>query len=316
MQSGQKKKLYKWNPEKPYYFFGDYLWSKYGCRVLKLPVDAGFTCPNRDGSISSKGCIFCSEGSASPTVFISSDIKEQMRNARNSFRRSDAETKYIAYFQAFTNTYAETNVLEELYSTAVSEQDITGLMIATRPDCLPEDVVNLISSFNRENFELHLEIGMQSIHERSLDFLNRGHTYKDTRDAILRAAEKNISVCVHVILGIPGESWRDMMDTAEEISSLPVTGVKIHHLHVIKDTILEKYYNEGKVPVMEFREYISIVCDFLERLRPDILIHRLIGDVNIKALVAPMWANHKGTVLQAIEDEFVQRCTIQGFLVR
>lgn len=280
---------------------------------MKLPINAGLTCPNRDGTISNEGCIFCSGGSASPTSSISDDITSQMLNAKNGFRRSDAETKYIAYFQAFTNTYSDTDSLGKMYSAALSVNEIIGLMIATRPDCLPDDVLDLIGSFKNDNFELHLEIGVQSIHDKSLNFLNRGHAFKDSRDVVLRASERGIPVCAHIILGIPGETWRDIMDTAEEISSLPVSGVKIHHLHVIKNTKLEEYYNQGKVPVMEFKEYVSIVCDFLERLRPEILIHRLIGDINIHSLIAPMWANQKGTVLKAIDDEFEKRCTMQGF---
>ncbi len=300
-----------------YNFFGDYLWHKYGCRVLKLPINAGFTCPNRDGTIDNKGCIFCAEdGSASPTVSVSEDIRQQMINARNNFKRSDAETKYIAYFQAFTNTYADIHTLERLYSNAIGMPDVIGLMIATRPDCVGDEVLKLISGFRRINFELSLEIGMQTMHDKSLKFLRRGHIHNSSRDAIIRAAMKKIPVCVHIILGIPGETWSDIMQTAEEISSLPISGVKIHHLHVIRGTLLEKYYEQGKIDLMDPERYVSYICDFLERLRPDIIIHRLIGDRSLNSLVAPKWANNKGTVLKAIEDEFIKRCTTQGFLFR
>ncbi len=306
---------YRNQQEKPYNFFGDYLWQKYGSRVLKLPVDAGFTCPNKDGTVGTCGCIYCAEdGSSSPTARISQDITEQMDNAKKSFRRSEADTKYIAYFQAFTNTYSSIENLKSLYDKAVCVKDVIGLMIATRPDCLSDEILDLIAGYSRKGFELHLEIGMQTIHDKSLALLNRGHSYKDTKDAVFRAHERGIIVCLHVILGIPGESWDEMMNTAKEISSLPVKGVKIHHLHVIKGTKLEEYYNEGRAGVLNFKEYISIVCDFLERLRPDIMIHRLIGDRNIQSLIAPGWAVHKGTVLKAIEDEFAKRCSHQGFL--
>jgi len=191
---------------------------------------------------------------------------------------------------------------------------VTGLMIATRPDCLSDEILDMISRYAKDGFELCLEIGIQTIHEKSLIFLNRGHSHEVSRDAILRAHERNIPVCLHIILGIPGESWHDMMDTAKEISSLPVSGVKIHHLHVIKGTRLEDYFKEGRVNVLDFKEYISTVCDFLERLRPDILIHRLLGDREASSLVAPKWAIHKGTVLKAIDNEFGRRCTYQGFL--
>jgi len=316
LQESRKKNPYNGNQSaKAYNFFGDYLWEKYGCRVLKLPINAGFTCPNKDGSAGTEGCIFCAgDGSASPSALGSRDITEQMELARQGFQRSEAGTKYIAYFQAFTNTYADVDKLKYLYDLATGYKDVIGLMIATRPDCLSDEILDLVSGYKKDGFELWLEVGMQSMHEKSLEFLNRGHSHKTTRDAIHRAHERKIPVCLHVILGISGESWYDMMASAEEISSLPVSGVKIHHLHVIKGTRLEKYFKEGRVNVLDFKEYISAVCDFLERLRTDILIHRLLGDREASTLVAPKWAMQKGTVLKAIDDEFARRCTCQGFL--
>ncbi len=301
--------------DKPYHFWGDYLFSKYNTRVLKLPINAGLSCPNRDGTIGYNGCIFCSiDGSASPTTSDRIDIAEQMENAKKSFKRSNKTTKYIAYFQAYTNTYASREKLKYLYDNAIMVEYVIGLMIATRPDCIPNDILDLIAEYKKDDFELCLEIGMQTMHDKSLALLNRGHSHKDTIDSIQRAAQKKIPVCVHIILGIPGESWRNMMDTADEISSLPINGVKFHHLHVIKGTKLEEYYNDNKVKAVKFKEYISTISDFLERLRPDIMIHRLIGDREETSLIAPTWAQHKGTVLKAIEDELEKRCTYQGFL--
>jgi uncharacterized protein len=300
---------------RPYYFFGDYLWNKYGCRVLKLPIDAHLSCPNRDGTLDRRGCVFCGEdGSASPTAAGIDDIRRQMDIARTSFRRSDAKTRYIAYFQAFTNTYAPPALLRTLYDAAVSEPDMTGLMIATRPDCVPDEALDVIGGYARGGFELWLEIGMQSAHNASLAFLNRHHTNECTIDAVKRAAARGIPVCAHIILGIPGESWEDMMATARLLSSLPVVGVKIHHLHVISGTALEAMHASRSLPILTQGEYVSTVCDFLERLRPDILIHRLIGDRPPATLVAPRWAIHKGTVLREIGDEFARRTSFQGFL--
>jgi len=300
---------------KPYNFFGDYLWDKYKTRVLKLPINAGLSCPNRDGTIDYSGCIFCSEdGSASPTTSGSKHIINQMQNAKLSFKRSEATTKYIAYFQAYTNTYAQVNKLKKLYDIALGVKDITGLMIATRPDCLSDDILNMIAGYKRDDFELWLEIGMQSMHEKSMQSLNRGHSYQKTRETIIKAADKGIPVCVHIILGIPGESWEDMMKTAREISSLPVLGVKIHHLHIIKNTRLEQYFNQKLIKTLSFREYVSCICDFIERLGYDILIHRLMGDRNKESLIAPLWALYKGTVLNEIEKEFNRRGSYQGFL--
>lgn len=300
---------------KPYNFFGDHLFARFGTRVLKLPLDARLGCPNRDGTLDDRGCVFCSvDGSASPAVYGARAILEQMDQAAGNFKRADANTRFIAYFQAFTNTYAPIDHLKGLYDTAVSGRDVVGLMVGTRPDCLGDDVIDLIAGYARDGFELWIEIGMQSMHDRSLSFLNRHHTHGDTRDAVLRAARKNVDICLHVILGIPGETWDDIMATAVEISSLPASGVKLHHLHVIKDTPLEAIYRGGGMRPMELDEYVSTVCDFIERLRPDIMIHRLLGDREETTLVAPRWGLHKGTVLKAIEDEFRKRGSFQGLL--
>jgi len=300
---------------KPYNFFGDYLFNKYSFRVLKLPVNAGLSCPNRDGTTGTGGCIFCSEeGSASPTTRGISSLTAQMTNAINTFRRSYKETKYIAYLQAYSNTYADIDILKKIYDQCTSFPGITGLMIGTRPDCINENILQLIKSYDRPGFELWLELGLQSVHDKSLTFLERGHTWEQTMSAIRLVSKFDINLCTHVILGIPGESWFEMMHTAEVISALDVNGVKIHHLHVIKGTPLELIYRKNNIKLLSLREYISILCDFIERLRPDITIHRLAGDSPEDKLLAPAWGLHKGTVLQAVTDEFNRRSTYQGFL--
>jgi radical SAM protein (TIGR01212 family) len=306
----------KWSG-KPYNFFGDYLQRRYSCRVLKLPINAGLSCPNRDGTIGSEGCIFCcEEGSASPTTSGIESVTLQMQNAVDTFRRSDRTTKYIAYFQAFTNTYAPVGVLEKLYNEALNFPGITGLMIGTRPDCIDRNILDLVSRYRKDNFELWIELGVQSMHNRSLEFLKRGHTAEKSIEAIELIAVYGISTCVHAILGIPGETWEDMMDSAVKISALPVNGIKLHHLHVIRGTELENIYNRNGLKLMTMKEYVSTLCDFIERLRPDITIHRLMGDREENTLLYPRWGLHKGTVIRAIEDEFAKRCTFQGFLYR
>lgn len=313
-----RTKIYKntgnWSG-KPYNFFGDYLFNLYSCRVFKLPINAGLSCPNRDGTIGSTGCIFCSdEGSASQSTSGFDTITLQMKNAISEFKRTDHDTKYIAYFQAFSNTYAPLATLEKLYDEAVSFPDIAGLMIGTRPDCISRDVLKLIKKYDRENFELWIELGIQSMNNRSLEFLKRGHTVEKSIEAINLVSEFDISLCIHVILGIPGETWEEMMNTAVQISGLPVKGIKIHHMHIIKNTELESIYNSKPFTLMPLKEYVSTICDFIERLRPDITIHRLMGDRENDTLLYPRWSIHKGTVLQAIEDEFKKRSTFQGFL--
>lgn len=301
---------------RPYNYFSDYLRDKYRCRVQKIPINAGLSCPNRDGKCGTSGCIYCcEEGSATPGVYATASIPEQMAAAKINFKRSDESTKYIAYFQAFSNTYAPPPRLKGLYDLAVSQENVIGLMIGTRPDCCPDDVLDLIASYRRPEFELWLELGMQTIHDRSLALLRRGHTVEDTRDAIRRAAERGIPVCAHIILGIPGENWSDMMATADALRELPLRGVKIHHLHVIRGTELERMFTGGSIAVLSLREYVSTLCDFIERIPRDMLVHRLMGEREEGTLVAPRWGLHKGTVMKAIDDEFMKRGTCQGFLL-
>ncbi len=300
---------------RPYNFFGDYLTRKYGCRVLKIPIDAGFSCPNRDGTLDTEGCVFCSgDGSASPGTDRADSIHVQIETMKGAFRRSDVKTKYIAYFQAFTNTYGSVGDLKKAYDTALESSDIIGLMIGTRPDCLNDDVLDLIASYKEKVRELWLEIGMQTSHDRSLVFLKRGHDHRATRDAAGRALKRKIPLCAHIILGIPGENWEQMMETAMELNELAVSGVKIHHLHVIKGTQLEQMLKRGEVNTLDLKEYVSVLCDFLERLNPETIIHRIMGDREPSTLAAPLWSRHKGTVTRAVEDEFLRRGTTQGFL--
>ena len=300
----------------PYNFFGDYLSRKHGCRVFKLSINAGLGCPNRDGTVGSGGCVFCSEtGSSSPTAVQSADILAQMDNAARSFGRTFEGTKYIAYFQAFTNTYADIPRLKDLYDTALSYPDTIGLMVGTRPDCVDGEKAALLSSYRDRCSELWAELGMQSSHNRSLEFLRRGHSHEDTLAAVKRLASNGIDICLHVILGIPGETWKDMMHTAEVISSLPVKGVKIHHLHVIKGTALERIYERDKPDLLTLAEYVRVITDFLERIRPDITVHRIAGDCPLDLLIAPKWGALKGSIQTGIYDEFVRRGSWQGFLV-
>ena len=298
---------------KAYYFFGDYLKDKFNCRVFKLPINAGLSCPNRDAG--DGGCIFCpDDGSASPHTCSQNSVTLQMETAKNNFRRVDEETKYIAYFQAYTNTYSSPANLKKLYDEALEYPNVVGLMIATRPDCLSDNIIDIIGNHCRKDFELWIEIGMQSCHDKSLAFLNRRHSHKETVDAARRISSKGIKSCMHIILGIPGETWHDMMATAEEVSSIPVSGIKLHHLHIINGTKLDEMYRREEISLLSMKEYVSTVCDFIERLRPDILIHRLLGDRSQGSLNAPLWGRHKGAVIKAIEDEFERRATYQGFL--
>jgi len=239
-----------------------------------------------------------------------------MSAAKTNFDRIDINTRFIAYFQAFTNTNASVKILKETYDAAVQSENVIGLMIGTRPDCLSDEILDLISGYMRNQFELWLEIGMQSMHDSSLDFLKRGHYHHSTVDSVTRASIRKIPVCLHVILGIPGETWNDMMETAVEINRLGVQGIKFHHLHVIQNTALSEIYKTGRIKLFSMEEYASTLCDFIERLSENIIIHRIAGDRSADSLVAPSWGLHKGTVIKAVDDEFKKRGTRQGFLYK
>ena len=296
--------------------FGDYLSGKYQSSVLKLPINAGLSCPNRDGKLDNAGCIFCCEnGSAAASCSENLSITEQMISAMNSFKRGNSSHKYIAYFQAYTNTYADESILKKMYDEAVSfSPDIIGLMIGTRPDCISEDNSKLISSYSEILPEVWVELGMQSANNKSLSFLNRHHTHFDSINAVKILQNYGIKVCAHFITGIPHENYEDIMHSVSAFNNLGIDGIKLHHFHVIKGTPAEKIFENEKFNLLSMQEYISITCDILERLNPEISVHRLSADRDMESLIAPVWGLHKGSVQKGIDDELTRRGTWQGFL--
>jgi uncharacterized protein len=297
---------------KRYNSFSDELKRKFGCRVQRISVDAGFSCPNRDGLLDTEGCIFCS-GSGSGAYSIRRDlpVAGQIEDGKEIMRRKYRAQRFIAYFQAYSNTYATVDQLRPLYSEALSVPDVVGLIVATRPDCVPEDVLDYLQELSRRTY-LWLELGVQSIHDRTLTFINRRHDHARSVDAIQRATSRGIRVCAHVILGLPGETREEMLATAGELNRHGVAGVKLHLLHVMKGTRLAEMYGRGEVHVLDRDEYAGLVCDFLERLDPRILIHRLTGDGGHDSLVAPLWSLKKFEVLNLIDIELERRGTRQG----
>ncbi|MBW4054228.1 MAG: TIGR01212 family radical SAM protein [Proteobacteria bacterium] len=297
---------------KRYRAFSDELKRLFGCRVQRIAVDAGFTCPNRDGSLDTEGCIFCGgHGSGSYGIRRDLDIAAQLEDGKEVMRRKYKASKFIAYFQSYTNTYASVVQLRELYSAALSVPDMVGLIIATRPDCLPDEILDYLQELSRRTY-LWLELGMQSMYDRSLELLNRRHDHNCTVDAVCRAKSRGVRVCTHVILGLPGESRDEMLRMAGELNRLGVDGVKLHLLHVMKGTGLAEMYGRGAVKVMGRDEYAGLVCDFLERLDPRIVIHRLTGDGGHANLVAPLWSLKKFEILNLIDAEMERRGTEQG----
>lgn len=302
-----------------YYSLSHFLRQRFGCRVYKIPVDAGFTCPNRDGTISAEGCAFCwnpsfskAVGSYSPEDSIRS-LHHQIEAGKEMRKKAgNRKNKYLVYFQPYTNTYASLDRLRLLYDNALNEPDVVGMAVATRPDCIPDPVLDLLTEYSRK-WHVWVELGLQSAHDRTLLLINRGHTRFDFEDAVRRSKGRGLFLCAHVILGLPGETVYDMYETADFLSSQEIHGVKIHHLQVVENTKMAEMYRSRQVKTLSFEEYLPLVCDFLERLRPDLVIHRLVGEVlESRYLLAPVWGLGKAQVLSAIERELESRGSCQG----
>lgn len=292
-----------------YYAFSEYLKERFGTRVKKISLNAGFTCPHKEAD-GSGGCIFCNEyGFARVTENI--PLKEQIDSQIARYREKDAEVKFIAYFQNATNTNSSADELKRAYDVILDYPDIVCLSISTRPDCVDSEKLDLIASYKKDR-EVWIEYGMQTANESTLEYIKRGHTHLQTIEAIDQTHERGIKAGVHIILGLPGETRRDMLKTAKEVSSLPVSGVKLHVFHVLKNTPIEDLYNIGKVSVLSSGEYVKLACDFLEYIRSDIVILRMVSDARKEYLVAPEWINDKLKVLNSIQDEFQKRASSQG----
>jgi radical SAM protein (TIGR01212 family) len=300
------------SPARRYYALSDFLRRRFGRKVWRVTVDAGFTCPNVDGSVALGGCVYCDNRSFSPNrrlphIGVRAQVERGVRILEKYYRAD----RFLVYFQAATNTYAPVDKLRRLYDEALDHPQIVGLVVGTRPDCVPEPVAALMEEYARSRY-VSLELGLQSIHDRSLVWMNRGHDGAAFVDAVQRCAGRGFEVAAHVILGLPDESRDDMLATADTLARLPVDAVKIHNLHVVRETPLERMYQAGNVRMLELAEYISLVCDFLERLPPTMVIQRLSGDAPPEYLVAPAWCLEKQALLEGVERELQRRDSWQG----
>ncbi len=300
-----------------YYKFSSYLKEAFGCRVYKVSIDAGFSCPNKDGRFSRDGCIYCDNRAFSFNARQPPrPIGEQIKEGIDFGRRRYAAEKFIVYFQAHTNTYAPLDALKKKYDIIKDFDDIAGIAIGTRPDCINEEILDLIGSYTKD-YEVWIEYGLQSIHRKTLELINRGHLYEDFKKAVeLTKKKKDIKICAHVIIGLPGETKEDMLETAKELGRLKLDGIKIHPLHVIKGTKLEELLNNGLYKLLELDEYINLAADFLEYLWPDTVIQRVTADCPQELLVGPSWILEKHRVLGGIEDEFLKKDKRQGRLYK
>lgn len=291
--------------------------QQFGSRVWKVSVDGGFGCPNVDGTISAGGCVFCNPDSFSPSrrlckksppgLSIAGQIQAGIRQLRPRCRAE----RFVAYFQPATNTYAPVDRLRRLFQEALAQPGIVGLAIGTRPDCVPDEVLDLLAELAQQTW-LILELGLQSIHDRSLDWLRRGHHAEAFFDAVRRASARHLQLGAHVVLGLPGESREDMQATARALARLPIHSVKIHNLYAVRDTPLAALVARGEVVLPERDEYACWVADFLELLPPQCVIDRLSGDAPAEYLVAPIWCLDKTAVRRTIEEELRRRGTCQG----
>ncbi len=301
-----------WNNAKRYYDLKSYWINRFGCRVHKLPIDAGFTCPNRDGRVASGGCIYCDgRGSALRQAGALPAVGDQIRRGKAFYKARGKSEKFVAYFQTFTNTYAPVVRLRALYDEALADEEVIGLSIGTRPDCVPDETLAMIRSY-AERSHVWLEFGLQSIHDRTLAAINRGHDSACFRDAVRRAAGGPILICVHVIVGLPGESRGEILETAREIAALPIQGIKIHSLLALAGTELGARYQRGEVETMAREEYVGTVCDILELLPPEMVVQRLTAEGYREIFLGPEWAGNKLAVLSAIDRELERRDSWQG----
>jgi hypothetical protein len=300
-----------------YYSFGQYLHERYGCKVHKVSLHAGFTCPNRDGHVGVGGCTYCANESFSPQAGKPHrPIREQMSDGIEYMRRRYRAKKFFAYFQAFSNTYAPVERLCALYDEAADFPDVVGISIGTRPDCVPDEVLDLVQSYT-DRLEVWLEYGIQTIHDRTLLRVNRGHDFATFKDAVQRTKGRNVLICAHVILGLPGESHEEMMETADALQALGIDGIKLHHLYIARGTVMETEYNAGEVKLFQPEEYVRTACDFLERIPRHVVVQRLVGDTTSgHVLVAPSWPQTKTEILRMFTEEFTRRGTSQGCRVR
>ena len=302
--------------ERRYLTFSKHLKDTFGEKVYKVTLDAGFTCPNRDGTVGTDGCIYCYGNRSTSHLVDQTAIREQLQQGMTALHLRYKANKFLAYFQSYTNTYAPVDQLEHLYRAALQEEKIVGLSIGTRPDCVDEPVLDLLESF-AQHYYLWVEYGLQSIHYDTLKLINRGHGFSEFLDAVLRTQKRlGIKICVHVILGLPGETQEDMIETAKVVSALQVDGVKIHSAHILRATLLEKMYRCGEYQVMELSEYVDMVCNFLEYLSPQIIVHRLVGDAPRSRYVAPEWCLHKSEALRQIDLELQRRDSYQGIRLK
>ncbi|MEH7437614.1 TIGR01212 family radical SAM protein [Neobacillus drentensis] len=298
--------------DKRYHTWNYHLRNQFGHKVFKVALDGGFDCPNRDGTVAHGGCTFCSaSGSGDFAGNRADDLEKQFIDIKEKMHTKWKDGKYMAYFQAYTNTHAPVAVLREKFERVLQQEGVVGLSIATRPDCLPDDVVEYLAELNQRTY-LWVELGLQTVHERTASLINRAHDFQCYIDGVNKLRKHGIRICSHIINGLPLESYDMMMETAREVAKLDVQGIKIHLLHLLKGTPMVKQYEKGMLEFLSKEDYIKLVCDQLEILSPEMIVHRITGDGPIDLMVGPMWSVNKWEVLNSIDAELKKRDSWQG----
>ncbi|MGQ9830194.1 MAG: TIGR01212 family radical SAM protein [Thermochromatium sp.] len=292
--------------------FGQYLLKRYGQRVHKLALHAGFTCPNRDGTKGRGGCDFCNNVSFGPNARHLPEIDLQLDAGRRVLAKRTGARRFLAYFQTYTNTYGEIAVLRERYDTALRHPDVVGLSVGTRPDCVPEAVLDLLAGYRARGKEVWLELGLQSANDETLERINRGHGFAEYRTAVTAAHRRGLPVCTHLIVGLPGEGRAEALTTLDRVLELGVEGLKIHPLHVVRHTRLAIAWRRGDYSPLPMDDYVALCADLIERTPASVVYHRLTGTAARDILLAPDWCSRKWAVLNAIESELFRRGTRQG----
>ena len=292
--------------------FGQDLKRRHGQRVHKVAVDAGFTCPNRDGSKGRGGCTFCNNASFSPNARHSPAVGEQIAVGRAVIRRRTGARRFIAYFQAYTNTYADVTQLDRLYRAALAEPDVIGLSVGTRPDCVPPTVLDLLARYQDEGYEVWLELGLQSAFDETLERVNRGHDFAEYVTAVRAARSRGLNVCTHLIVGLPGEGPQHARETLARVLEHGTDGLKLHPLHVVKGTQLANQWRRGEYRPWALGDYVETAADLVERTPLEVVYHRLTGTASPTLLLAPDWCRHKWQVIDGIAATLLRRGSRQG----
>ena len=301
---------------KRYNTYSEYIRKKYGERIQKVTVDAGFTCPNRDGTVAKGGCTYCNNESFNPGYNSAlKSITQQIDEGVKFLKRRYGVQKFIVYFQPYSNTYASLEILKKYYEEALRYPDVIGLTIGTRPDCIDEDKLDYLKTLS-ENYDITVEYGLESISDDTLKRINRGHDYQSYLNALELTKKRGIKTCTHIILGFPWEDKNHWMKTAAELSKLRLHFLKIHQLHIVKDTAMGKQYLRNPFKLLTHTEYIDVITSFLERLNPKTIIQRLSGEAPLPVLIAPKWGKRYAAIVQDIDREMEKRDTWQGKLYK